>query len=145
MPFAPVCFWAFQRRATFWAIFEKVPLVPLLPFFKKCGFWMTWLKIAITWPFGHFWSRCLRQNVFQYLHFKCVQLEDNAICASVLLGLSNKGYFSANFFKISFGPTFALLQKMRVLGNLAKIAITWPFGLCLKPLFAQKSLAVFAF
>ena len=73
------------------------------------------------------------------------KLEDNAIRASVLLGVSNKGYFSADFFKIFFGPTFALLQKMQVLGNLAKIAITWPFGLCLKPLFAPKSLPVFAF
>ena len=73
------------------------------------------------------------------------KLEVNAICASVLLGLSNEGYFSADVLKISFGPTFALLQKMRVLGNLAKIAITWPFGLCLKPLFAPKSLPVFAF
>ena len=63
----------------------------------------------------------------------------------MLLGLSKKGYFSADFFKISFGNTFALLQKMRVLGNLAKIAITWQFGLFLKPLFAPKSLPVFAF
>ena len=73
------------------------------------------------------------------------KLEDNAICASVLLGLSNKGCFLADFLKISFGPPFALLQIMRVLGNLAKIAMTWPFGHCLKPLFAPKSLPVFAF
>ena len=29
-------------------------------------------KIALTWPFGHFWSRCLRQNAFQSLHFQCI-------------------------------------------------------------------------
>ena len=73
------------------------------------------------------------------------KLEANAICASVLLGLSNEGYFSADFLKISFGPAFALLQKMRVLGNIAKIAISWPFGHCFKPLYAAKSLPVFAF
>ena len=69
MPFAPECFWAFQTRATFWAIFLKNALV----------------------------------------------------------------------------PPDALIQKMRVLRDLAKIAITWPFGHSLKPLFAPKSFPVFAF
>ena len=56
------------------------------------------------------------------------KLEDNAIFASVLLGLSNEGYFLGDFLKISLGPPFALFQKMRVLGDLAIIAITCPFG-----------------
>ena len=56
------------------------------------------------------------------------KLEDNAIRASVLLGLSNEGYFLGDFLKIFLGLPFAILQKMRVLGDLAKIAITWPFG-----------------
>ena len=69
MTFAPECFWAFQTRATFWAIFRK----------------------------------------------------------------------------ISLGPPFALFQKkMRVLGDLAKIVITWPFGRSLEPLFAPKSFPVLA-
>ena len=72
-------------------------------------------------------------------------MEDNAICARVLLGLSNDGYFLDAFRKISLGPSFPLFQKMRVLGNLAKIAITWPFGHSLEPLFAPKSFPVFAF
>ena len=42
----------------------------------------------------------------------------------MLLGLSNEGYFLADFSKLSLGPPFALLRKMRVLGDLAKIAIT---------------------
>ena len=46
----------------------------------------------------------------------------------MLLGLSNVFYVLGDFLKISFGPPFALFQKMRVLGDLAKIAITWPFG-----------------
>ena len=60
--------------------------------------------------------------------FNAYKLEDNAIYARVLLGLSNEGYFLADFLKISLGPPFALLRKMRVSGNLAKFAITWPFG-----------------
>ena len=45
------------------------------------------------------------------------------------MGLSNEGYFLGDFLKISFSPPFALFQKMWVLGDLAKIAITWLFGL----------------
>ena len=71
-------------------------------------------------------------------------MEDNATCAGVLLGLSNDGYFLGDFLKISLGPPFALFQKMRVLGNLAKIAITWRFGHFLEPLFAPKSFSIFA-
>ena len=51
--------------------------------------------------------------------------------------------FWAIFEKVSFYP-FALFQEMRVLFDLARIAITWPFGLFLEPLFAPKSLQVFA-
>ena len=47
----------------------------------------------------------------------------------MLLGLSNEGYFLVDFWKISLSPVLALFQKMRVLGDLAEIAITWPFGL----------------
>ena len=46
----------------------------------------------------------------------------------MLLGLLNEGYFLGDFSKISLAPLFALFQKMRVLGELARIAITWPFG-----------------
>ena len=49
-----------------------------------------------------------------------------------------------DFLKISIGPPFALFFKIRVLGDLGKIAITWPFGHSLEPLFAPKSSVVFA-
>ena len=71
-------------------------------------------------------------------------MEDNAICAGVLLSLSNDGYFWGDFLKISLCPPFALFPKMRVLGDLSKIAITWPFGHSLEPLFAPKSFPIFA-
>ena len=73
------------------------------------------------------------------------KLEDNVIRASVLLGFSNEGYFVADFLKIFLGPPFALLHKIRVLGDLAKIAIAWPFWHSLQPLYAPKSFPVFAF
>ena len=45
----------------------------------------------------------------------------------MLLGLSNESFFLGDFLKISLGPPFSLSQKMRVWGDLAKIAIIWPF------------------
>ena len=51
-------------------------------------------------------------------------MEDNAICARVLLGLSNDGFFLSDFSKISLGPPFALFHKMGLLGDLVRIAIT---------------------
>ena len=38
MPFVLECFWAFQMKATFYAIFKKIPMVAPLHFFRKCGF-----------------------------------------------------------------------------------------------------------
>ena len=64
--------------------------------------------------------------------------------APVLLGLSNEGYFLGVFCKICLGPPFALFQKMRLLVELAKIAITWPFGHFLSRFFALKSSPAFA-
>ena len=55
-------------------------------------------------------------------------MKDNAVGARVLMALLSEGYLWGDFWKSSFGPPFALFQKMRVLGDLAKIAITWPFG-----------------
>ena len=40
------------------------------------------------------------------------------------MGLLSEGYLLGDFGKISLGPPFALFQKMRVLDDLAKIAIT---------------------
>ena len=60
------------------------------------------------------------------------------------MGLSNEDYFLGDFLKISLGPPFALFQKRRVLGELAKIALTWPFRQFWSRFFAPKSFPVFA-
>ena len=174
-------FWKISRRPSF-ALSQKKQVLGDVA------------KIAITWPFGHFWRRFLRQNLLQSLHFKCIiirrqshlhqsavrpfeqwllfggflknflwsplctfsenasfgwrcenchnlaiqALLDRGLRQSLLLlvcylhqsafVLSNGGYFLGDFWNISLNPPFALFQKMRVLGYLAKIAITWPFG-----------------
>ena len=73
-------------------------------------------KIAIT--FGTFGTSVYAKKFSSVRTFNAYNLEDNAICASVLLGLSNERYFLANFLNISLGPPFALFRKMRVLGDL---------------------------
>ena len=56
------------------------------------------------------------------------------------MGLSNEGYFLGDFLKISLGPPFARFQKMLVLGDVAKIAITWAFGYSWSRLWRQNLL-----
>ena len=55
-------FWKSSFGAPF-ALFHKMRLLGDLA------------KIAIPWPFGHFWSRCFPQNLFQSLQFKCILIE----------------------------------------------------------------------
>ena len=74
MPFAPEWFWAFQTKATFWAIFEKFYLGPPFSLFQKMRVLGHLVKIAMTWPFGHFGSRCLPQNLLQSFHYKSILL-----------------------------------------------------------------------
>ena len=100
-----------------WQICLGLPL----HFFRKCGFWVTLRKLpyfGATFCAKFFSSLCT---------LRAYKLEDNAICARVLLSLSREGYFLGYFLKISIGPPFARFQKMRVLHDLAKISITWPF------------------
>ena len=64
--------------------------------------------------------------------------------ARMRLGILNEGYFLCDFRKIFFGPPFALFQKIRVLGDLAKIEITWLLGNVWSRFFAPKSFPVLA-
>ena len=86
-----------DQSLIFGRFLKNFPWSPVL-FFQKMRVLNDLAKIPITWPFGNFWSRCLNQNILPSLHFKCV-LEENAICASVLLGLSNEGSFWGDFSK----------------------------------------------
>ena len=128
MPFAPDCFCAFQTRATFWAIFEKFPLVPLCSFFRKCGFWVTLPKFPKLSHSGSFGAAFCAKIFLSPCIMSGYNLEDNDICARELLAHLSEGYFLGDFWKTSLGLPFALFLKMRVLGDLPKIAITWPFG-----------------
>ena len=97
MQFAPECFWAFQGRASFWTIFEKFYLVPPLHFLRKCGFRVTLQKLPYLCHSGSFGAAFCAKIFSSLCTLNAYKLEDNAICASVLLGLSNEGYFLADF------------------------------------------------
>ena len=144
MPFAPVSFWAFQTRATFWAILETFFLVPRLHFLRKWGFRVTLQKLPYLCHSGTFGAAFCAKIVSSLCTLSAYKFGDNAICARVLLGLSNEGYFLCDFWKISLGPPFALFQKMWVLGDLTKNALTCPFGHFWSRFFAQKSSPGFA-
>ena len=60
------------------------------------------------------------------------------------MGLSREGYFLGDFLKICLDPPIALFQKMLVLGDLEKFAITWPFANFWRSIFLKKSFPVFA-
>ena len=60
-------------------------------------------KFAITRLFAHFGSRGLQQNIALCLHFKCIELGDDGICARVFF----VAFFSGEF------PLVATLQNFR--------------------------------
>ena len=106
----------------------KISLGPPFAFFQKMRVLGDVAKIVITWSFGTLWSFFLRQTLLQSLHYKWLHLEDNDVCARVLLAFSSEVYFLGNFWKTFLGLPFVLFLKMQVLGDLSKIAISWLFG-----------------
>ena len=121
-------FGPFKRGLFLGRFLKNFPWSPLCTFSENAGFgWpcKNCNNLAIRALFGA--AFCAK--IFSSLcTLSAYYLDDNSICARVLLGLSNEGYFLGDFWKISLGPPFALFQKMQVLGDLAKIAITWQFG-----------------
>ena len=195
----------------------KISLGPPFALFLKMRVLGDLGKVAITLPFLHFSSRCLRLNLLQSLYFKCIlvwakchlrqsafgpfkrrllfgrflknffwsplctfsenagfgwpclnchnfsiraakifsslctisayYLQDNAICARVLLGFWREGHFLGDFLTGFLGPPFALFQKMRVLGDVAKLAKNChnlAIRELLEPLFEPKCFPVLA-
>ena len=70
MPVAPECSWAFQTKASFWAIFVKFFLGPPFALFQKMRVLGDLAKIAITSSFGHFWSRFFAPKSFPVFVFE---------------------------------------------------------------------------
>ena len=129
IPFAPECFWAFQMRAFFWT---------LCTFSENAGFGWPCLNChnltirALLEPLV-----CLK--IFSSLcSLSAYKLENNAICARVLLGLSNEGYFLGDFWKISLGPPFCPFPENSGFGWPCNNCHNLPIGTLLEPLFSAK-------
>ena len=108
------------------AIFEKFLLASPLHFFRKCWFWVTLQKIAITWPSGHFWSRCLRQKHFYFLHVKCVLITGLCHLSETTYRFFKRWLPFGRFFKNFPSSPLCTFSENAGLDDLAKIAITWP-------------------
>ena len=78
--------------------FSKISLCPPFSLFQKMRVLGDLSKIAITWAFGQFWSNFFGLKILSTLwSLRAYYLEDNAVCARVLLGLSNEGYVLGDF------------------------------------------------
>ena len=128
MPFAPECCWVFEGRATFWAIFEKFNLVPLCTFSQNAGF---------GWPCENCHNLAIRALFDPHCALKsfavfALQVHTKKrimlFAPECFLVFQTRATFLGDFWKISLCPPFAPFQKKRVLGDVAKIAITWSFG-----------------
>ena len=96
-------------------------------------------KFAITWPFGHFWSRFLRQNLFQSFHVKCMLIRVYCNFRQSAIGPFKQGQLFRRFLKnLPCSPLFTFSENA---------GVWWPCDNCnnlpirtlLEPLFAPKS------
>ena len=65
---------SFKRGLLFWIFLKNFNWSPFA-LFQKMRVLGDLAKIAITWQFGYFWSRCLRLNFVQSLHFKSILIK----------------------------------------------------------------------
>ena len=127
----------------------------LIKMYLKCKDWRRFWReqrlqkcpndLAITWPFGHFWSRLMRQNLVQCLHFKCVQITGWWHFRQSALGPLKRGVLSGRFFKSFSWSHLCFFSENAGFGwpseNCHNLAIRAP----LEALLAPKSFPVFAF
>ena len=137
-------FGPFKRGLLFGRFFKNFSWSIFCTFFENAGF---------GWPCKNchnLASRALLEPLFcpkifsSLCRLSACWLEDNAICARVLLGLSNEGYFLGDFCKIFMGAPLCTFSENAGFG--------WPCLNChngairaiLEPFFAPKFFPVFA-
>ena len=145
MPFSPEFFWAYQTKATFWATFEKFPLVLRFSFSENAGF-------------GWGCENCHNLDIPELLEplfppkpfpVFLIYVHTNSrimpFAPEWFWAFQTRATFLGDFWKISIGPSFALFEIMRVLCDLAKISLTWPFGHFCSRCFRQELLEFLQF
>ena len=111
-PIIGLLFWAFS-------------LGPLLAKSQKMAHLGLLGKFLITRLYGHLWSRSLQENVFWWLHFKCILLRR---WCNLRQGVFEAPIVGLLFWAFSLGPPLAKSQKMADLGLLGKFVITRLYG-----------------
>ena len=112
MTFSPECSWPFEARGTFWAIFEKFPLVRPLHFFRKCGFWVTLQKLPSLGHSGIFGAAFLPQNLLQSLPLKCILIRGSCHLRQCAFGPFKRGLLFGRFLKnFSWSPLCTFSEK----------------------------------
>ena len=144
MTFAPECCWPFEANASFWAILENFFFVSPLHFFRKWGFWVTFQKIAITLPFGHFGSRCLCQNHLQSLRFKSILIGGSCHLGQSAFGPFKRGLLFGRFLKNFPWSPLSTFSENAGLGWPCKNCHNLAIRVLLEPLFAPKFFEVVA-
>ena len=104
----------------FGLLFEPFSLGPPFEEFQKMADFGVFAKLAIARNCRQFWSRGLRQNVVQWLHFKGIVIN---IRWDLRRGVFGACKFGLLFEPFSLGPPFKEFQKMADFGVFAKLAI----------------------
>ena len=77
--------------------FWNISLGPRFALFEKIRVLCDLSKIATTSPFGHFWSRCLRQNLLQSLHFNWILIRGYCLLCQSAFGPFERGLLFGRF------------------------------------------------
>ena len=107
------------------AYFFKVSIVPPFEKSHKMSFLVVRAKFLIIRICGHFWNCLLQQNVVLCLHFKRILIKK---WCDLVRSVWRAPNFVLLFWEVPLDLPFKKFQKMRVLGVLAKFAITRLYG-----------------
>ena len=104
--------------------FGRFSLGPPYEEFLKMADFGVFAKVDIARKCEHFWSRCLRQNVVQWLHFKRILIRRRWDLRRGILGARE---IVLLFGRFCLGPPYEEFQKMADFGVFAKLEIARSF------------------
>ena len=129
----------FQRGHPFGRFFEKIFVGPPFALFQKMRVLGDLTEIAITWPFGHFWSRCFNQNLLQSLHFQCILFRGYCHLRQSPFGPFKRGLLLRRFLKnFLWSPLCTFLENAGIC-SLCENCHNLVIRALLEPLFSPKS------
>ena len=101
-------------------LFGRLSLGPPYEVFQKIADFAVFAKLDIARNCDHLWRRGLRQNVFRWLHFKCILITRRWDLPQGVLGARE---IDLLFGRFSLGPPYEVFQKMADFAVFAKLDI----------------------